>query len=276
MTVLLKKGEIDQFGYNIILKKRTNNSSTQLEIVSYVRHFRIYESLFSKFMYVEGLIVDGGGLIQRVGMQTGDILSIDLFKDPSDTADEKIFKDFYIEQLGGEDRGDSEKVARYTFRAVSKTGFEAQKNKVKKAFLGPAVGPTTSIVADIAINYLKAPPQDLHFTESSGSINYTASSVSPFEAIECLGKQSITKEDPKETGFAFYETRDGLFFKPLGSIVRSGKNFPYIRAVDKNKSKEGRDKDYYRINDLQHHTSNDQRENLKKGALKNKTVSFNF
>ena len=275
MTVLLKKGEIDQFGYNIKLKKKTNKSSTELEFVSYVKSFRIYESLFSKFMYVEGQIVDGGGLIQRVGIQTGDILSIDLFKDPSDTADEKIFKDFYIEQLGGEDRGDSEKVARYTFRAVSRTGFEAQKNKVKKGYFGL----TTSIVQDIAVNYLKAPPEDFdagNFTESSGSINYTASSVSPFEAIECLGKQSISKENPKEAGFAFYETRDGLFFKPLGLIVASGNNFPYIRAVDKNKSQEGPDKDYYRINDLQHHTSSDQRENLKKGALKNKTVSFNF
>ena len=275
MTVLQKKGEVDQFGYSIKLKKNTNKSSTELEFVSYVRHFRIYESLFSKFMYVEGLIVDGGGLIQRVGIQAGDILSIDLFKDPSDTADEKISKDFYIEHLGGEDRSDGEKAARYTFRAVSKTGFEAQKNKVKKAFFGP----TTSIIQDIAVNYLKATPEDLdasNFTESSGSINYIASSVSPFEAIECLGKQSISKENPKEAGFAFYETRDGLFFKPLGPIVASGKNFPYIKAVDKNKSQEGPDKDYYRVNDLQHHISNDQRENLKKGALKNKTVSFNF
>lgn len=274
-SFVIKHGQIDQFGYKITFRKNTNKSSTQTGFTTYVRFFRIYESLFSKFMYVEGTITDGGGMIQRLGVQPGDIMEIDLFKDPSDPIELKISKEFVIEQIGGQDRGDGQKVTRYTFRAVSKIAYENLKNKVKKYFKGSA----TSIVKGLTQEYLKAEPalvKDENFTQTSGTINYIASSVSPFEAIEQCIKLSQAKEDEYDANFFYYETKDSIKFKSLKDIVSSANAFSYSLQVDKNRDQTSAANDYFRIQEFAHQSSTDQRQKLQAGGLKNKTVGFNF
>lgn len=268
------KGQVDQFGYKIILRKRTNKSATETGFATYVRHFRLYESLFSKFMYVEGLIVDGGGMVQRLGIQPGDIMEIDIYKDPSDEKEIKISKEFIIEQLGGQDRSDGQKSTRYTFRAVSNIGYQGLKNKVKKVFAHKG----SEIVKEIASTYLQVEPGSLqanNITDTFGEINYIASSVTPFEAIEHIAVQSIAKDNPNDTNFFFYETRDGVYFKSLEKIIQSANAFPYIFAVLKNRDDQTASKDYFRIKEFIHHNSIDQRKNVANGLLKNKTVVFN-
>lgn len=272
-SFFLKKGQIDQFGYKITLIKNTNNSSTVVGLTTYVRHFKLFESIFSKFMYVEGLLVDGGGIVQRMGIQPGDIMLIDLYKDPSDTEDLKISKEFIIEQIGGQARTDGNKVTRYPFRAVSKIGFEGLKNKVKKSFNGPA----DKVVAKISDYYLKAEPKlTKNFTSTFGDIKYIASSATPFDTIENISKQCISASNPKDGNFFFYETRDSLVFRSLRDIVASGNTYPYILAVNKNRSETSLANDYFRIQDFTHHESTDQRAKIQQGALKNKTVLFDF
>jgi hypothetical protein len=271
-SFFVNKGKVDQFGYKVILKKRTNKSSTVTGFATYVRHFRLYESLLSKFMYIEGLIIDGGGIIQRLGVQPGDIMEIDIYKDPSDPIELKITNEFVIEQLGGEDTPDGQKSTRYTFRAVSKVGYEGLKNKVKKSFERPG----TDIVRSVATEYLRVEPGKIKtFTETFGEINYIAPSVSPFQVIEHIAIQSISKDNQNDTTFFFYETRDGVYFQSLENIVKNANTFPYIVAVSKNRDDENVSRDFFRVQKFSHHNTIDQRENTVNGLLKNKTISFN-
>lgn len=271
-SFFLHKGKVNQFGYKIIFKKRTNKSSTETGFATYVRHFRLYESLFSKFMYVEGLIVDGGGMVQRLGIQPGDIMEIDIYKDPSDPLDLKISKEFVIEQLGGEDRSEGQKSTRYTFRAVSKVGYEGLKNKVKKSFRKTS----TDIVKSIAIDYLRVEPGKVKtFTDTFGEVNYIAPSISPLEAIEHIASHSISKTNQNDTTFFFYETRDGVYFQSLENIVKTANAYPYIFSVNKNRDDQSVSNDYFRVQEFTHHNTVDQRKNVVNGLLKNKTVVFN-
>lgn len=271
-SFFLNKGKVDQFGYKIIFKKRTNKSSTETGFATYVRHFRMYESIFSKFMYVEGLIVDGGGMVQRLGIQPGDIMEIDIYKDPSDPLELKISKEFVIEQLGGEDRSEGQKSTRYTFRAVSKVGYEGLKNKVKKYFKNTS----TDIVKSIAVDYLRVEPGQIKtFTDTFGDVSYVAPSISPLEAIEHIAAHSISKANPNDTSFFFYETRDGVYFQSLENIVKSANAFPYIFAVTKNRDEQSASNDYFRVQEFTHYNVTDQRRNVVNGLLKNKTIVFN-
>jgi hypothetical protein len=274
-SFFVNKGQIDQFGYKVVLRKNTNKSATEVGFTTYVRHFRIYESLMSMFMYVEGLITDGGGMIQRLGIQPGDVLEFHLFKDPSDSKELKIIKEFVIEQLGGQNRNEGQKSSNYTFRAVSKASFEETKNKIKKTFSGKC----SDIVKGISIEYLRAQPQDINsnnFTETFGDVKYIASSITPFEAISNISKYAIAAADPNDTNFFFYETKDGLNFKSLSNIIKSANGFSYIFAVDKNRDQTNVANDYFRIQEFIHHQSTDQRKKIIDGVLKNKTLTFNF
>jgi len=274
-SLVINDKKIDQFGYKVTFYKKTNKSATQVGFTTYVRYFRLYESLMSKFMYIEGIITDGGGMVQRLGIQPGDVLEIELYKDPSDSVEEKISKEFVIEQLGGQNRTDGQKASRYSFRAVSAIGYEGIKNKIKKSFKGKA----KDIVLEIANTYLAAPPAMINtsnFTDTSGDIVYNAASLSPFETIENVCIQSVASDNPKDANFFFYETRDSLNFKSLKKIVSSANAFVYVLKVDKNRDDVSASNDYFRIQDITHHNSTDQRQKLKDGVLKNKTVSFNF
>lgn len=271
LSFFSNKGQVNQFGYKVVLRKRTNKSSTEAGFATYLRHFRMYESIVSKFMYVEGLIVDGGGMIQRFGFQPGDIIEMQIYKDESDSEELKIIKEFVIEQLGGQRRDEGQKSTQYSFRAVSKVGFNGLRNKIKKVFTDKA----HNIAKSIAQEYLTVPPKELKdFTETFGELKYIAPSISPFEALQQVCLQSISAENPNHTNFFFYETRDGVYFRSLDKIISSANGFPYILNADKNKS-ENAANDYFRIQEMIHHESVDQREKLLQGGLKNKTITFN-
>lgn len=274
-SYIVKKGQIEQFGYKITLQKRTNNSATETGFTSYVRTFKMYESLFSKFMYVEGLIVDGGGIIQRLGVQPGDILRFEIFKDASDTIEDKISKDFVIEQLGGQLRNEGQKSSKYTFRAISNIGFKNLTNVVKKSYRGKP----SEIVKSISTEFLKPAPNELlanNFTSTFGSLVYNVNNKPPFAAIEDISKHCIAEDDDKKGNFFFYEDRNGIYFRPLADIVQSANAFIYTFTPEKNRSQTSASNDYFRIQEFTHHESTDQRKKLLSGTLKNKTLTFDF
>lgn len=271
LSFFSNKGQINQFGYKAILRKRTNKSSTEAGMATYIRHFRLYESILSKFMYIEGLLVDGGGMIQRLGIQPGDLLEIQIYKDESDSEELKITKEFVIEQLGGQRRDEGQKSTQYTFRAVSKVGFNGLRHKIKKAYANRA----SEIAKSIANEYLMVPPNELKdFTTTFGELNYIVPSISPLDALQQISLHSISEENPNHTTFFFYETRDGVYYRSLDKIIQNANGYSYILNADKNRS-ENAANDYFRIQELVHHESVDQREKLLQGGLKNKTITFN-
>ncbi|MDC3266480.1 hypothetical protein OAU13_00990 [bacterium] len=271
LSFFSNKGQVNQFGYKAVIRKRTNGSSTEAGVATYLRHFRLYESIMSKFMYIEGLIVDGGGMIQRFGFQPGDLLEIQIYKDESDSDELKIIKEFVFEQIGGQRRDEGQKSTQYTFRAVSKVGFNGLRNKIKKVYSKKA----HEVAKSIAKEYLMVPPKEIKdFTETFGELHYIAPSVSPLEALEHVSLQSISAENPNHTNFFFYETRDGVYYRSLDKIIQSANAFPYILNADKNRS-ENAANDYFRVQELVHHQSVDQREKLLEGGLKNKAIIFN-
>lgn len=271
LSFFSNKGQVNQFGYKAVLKKRTNNSATEAGMATYLRHFRLYESIMSKFMYIEGLLVDGGGIIQRIGFQPGDLLEVHIYKDESDPEELKIIKTFVIEQLGGQRRDEGQKSTQYTFRAVSLAGFNGLRNKIKKAYSNKC----HVIAKSICEEYLRIPPKELKdFTPTFGQFNYIAPSISPFETLDRVCLHSIAEENPNHTSFFFYETRDGVYFRSLDKIVENANNFAYILNADKNVSQNAAN-NYFRIQEMVHHESVDQREKVLQGGLKNKTITFN-
>ena len=272
-SALIKGEQIDQFGYKITLVKRTNGVSTEVGFNTYVRHFKIFESLFSKFTYIEGLILDGMNVTQRFGIQPGDLFRVDIFKDPSDIAPhERIQKDFVIEHLGGQERSTGNKAAKFTFRAVSETGHRGLKNKVKKSFRGKG----SAIVSAIRSQYLD-PTMKMESIGSFGNMRCVIPSLTPFEAIENISKQCMSGSNPTDGNYFFYEVRDTVYFKPLKAIVAAANNHKYVLAADKNRAPDLQAaNDYFRIIEFQHHESTDQRNYLQNGTLSNKVLTFDF
>lgn len=275
-SFVINQNQVDQFGYKALLIKNTNNSKAEFNFTTYLQRFSIFEGMFSKFMYCEGQIYDGAGFLKSVGLQAGDIIRIDLFKDPGDPLEDIISNDYYIESLGTSTRLVSGKGEVFTFRAVSKIGYAALKSKVKRSFVGKA----SDIIQQLCSKFFELEAGKVsanNVEETFGSLNVSASSISPFEVIERINSQAVsTANRAGDNNFFFYETRDGVIYKSLRKIVQDANTFNYIVPADKNRNQESKEKDYQRLLEFQVKTMDDQRQKVKEGALENQTLTFDF
>lgn len=276
LPFVINTEQVDQFGYKALLIKNTNNSKAQFNFTTYLQRFSIYEGMFSKFMYCEGQIFDGAGFIKSVGLQAGDILRIDLFKQPGDSLEDIISNDFYVESLGAGTRLVSGKGEIFTFRAVSKVGFMALKSKIKRSFSGKA----SEIIQQVCEKFFELEPSKIsanNIEETFGVLNISASSIPPFEVIERVNNQAISPSNKAgDNNFFFYETRQGVIYKSLRKIVTDANTFNYIVPADKNRSQESKDLDYFRILEFQVKSMGDQRQKVETGVLENQTLTFDF
>lgn len=273
---VINSKQVDQFGYKALLIKNTNNSKAQFNFTTYLQKFSIYEGMFSKFMYCEGQIYDGAGFVKTVGLQAGDIIRIDLFKQPEDSLDDIITNDFYVESVGGSTRLVSGKGEVFTFRAVSKIGYMALKSKVKRSFTGKA----SDIIQQICSKFFELEPGKVsanNIEDTYGVLNISASSLQPFDVIERINSQAVSAANKAgDNNFFFYETREGVIYKSLRKIVQDANTFNYIIPADKNRSQESKDQDYFRILEFEVKTTGNQRQKVEDGVLENQTLTFDF
>lgn len=273
---IINNKQVDQFGYKALLIKNTNNSKAQFNFTTYLQRFSLFEGMFSKFMYVEGQIFDGAGFIKTIGIQAGDIIRIDLFKQPEDSLDDIISGEFYIESVSGSTRLVSGKGEIFTFRAVSKIGFMALKTKIKRSFNGKA----SEIIQQICDKFFDLEPGKVsanNIEETFGVLNISASSLQPFDVIERINSQAVSPANKAgDNNFFFYETRQGVVYKSLRKIVQDANTFNYIIPADKNRSEESEDLDYFRILEFEVKTTDNHNQKLKEGVLENQTLTFDF
>lgn len=273
---IINNKQVDQFGYKALLIKNTNNSKAQFNFTTYLQRFSLFEGMFSKFMYVEGQIFDGAGFVKTIGIQAGDIIRIDLFKQPEDSLDDIISGEFYIESVSGSTRLVSGKGEIFTFRAVSKIGFMALKTKIKRSFNGKA----SEIIQQICDKFFDLEPGKVsanNIEETFGVLNISASSLQPFDVIERINSQAVSPANKAgDNNFFFYETRQGVVYKSLRKIVQDANTFNYIIPADKNRSEESEDLDYFRILEFEVKTTDNHSQKLNEGVLENQTLTFDF
>lgn len=275
-SFVINEGQVDQFGYRALLVKNTNNSKAEFNFTTYLQRFSIFEGMFSKFMYCEGQIYDGAGFIKSAGLQAGDIIRIDLFKEPGDPLEDMITNDFYVESLGASTKLVSSKGEIFTFRAVSKIGFTGLKSKIKRSFSAKA----SDIIMQVCEKFFELEPGKVsanNIEETFGVLNISASSLQPFDFIERVNSQAVSSSNKAgDNNFFFYETREGVIYKSLRKIVQDANTFNYIIPADKNRSQDSKQEDYFRILEYQVKTVGDQRQKIESGALENQTLTFDF
>ena len=273
---IINNKQVDQFGYKALLIKNTNNSRAQFNFTTYLQRFSLFEGMFSKFMYVEGQIFDGATFVKTVGLQAGDIIRIDLFKQPEDSLDDIISGEFYIESVSGSTKLVSGKGEIFTFRAISKIGFMALKSKIKRSFNGKA----SEIIQQICDKFFDLEPGKVsanNIEETFGVLNISASSLHPFDVIERINSQAVSPANKAgDNNFFFYETRQGVVYKSLRKIVQDANTFNYIIPADKNRSEESKDQDYFRILEFEVKTTDNESQKVEEGVLENQTLTFDF
>lgn len=273
---IINNKQVDQFGYKALLIKNTNNSKAQFNFTTYLQRFSLFEGMFSKFMYVEGQIFDGATFVKTVGIQAGDIIKIDLFKQPEDSLDDIISGEFYIESVSGSTKLVSGKGEIFTFRAISKIGFMALKSKIKRSFNGKA----SEIIQQICDKFFDLEPGKVsanNIEETFGVLNISASSLHPFDVIERINSQAVSPANKAgDNNFFFYETRQGVVYKSLRKIVQDANTFNYIIPADKNRSEESKDQDYFRILEIEVKTTDNQSQKIEEGVIENQTLTFDF
>ena len=193
------------------------------DITDLVLEFSYHESLESPFIRCDLSILDAvdfnsnliGGEKVRIKMTTATAIS----KDPLDT--ELIV--FKIGSISKTERGQM-----YILHCISPEMYHDEGNKIFKAF-GPGDGSTNAdcIPKLICEKYLKAKGgtkiRKDNF-ENHSPVSFLACSWKPSDAIAFLSDKvtrlTESKADSKQSGFLFWENRNGFNFRSIDSIAQ--------------------------------------------------------
>ena len=155
--------------------------------------------------------------------------------------------------------------------------------KISKAYAGPI----ENAVKDILRNYLKS-EKPFYFEPTATNTKIVIPNLNPYEAIRLLAKSAVPRNYPNNSGYVFYETSQGYYFRSLASMMAIGSigaqitpkwKFTSLVAsiTDNPKSPEVKDIERRLSNVIQYEYDKpvDTLENIFNGMYSNKVISHN-
>ena len=184
---------------------------------------------------------------------------------------------YKIDNVRKDDKND--KAQFYQIFFCSPEMYRNQTTKISKAYAGPV----ENAVNDIVRNYLKS-EKPFYFEPTATNPKIVIPNLSPYEAIRLLSKSAVPANFPNNSGYVFYETSVGFYFRSFASMIAIGgaeispswKYSSIISAVTENKNQP-------EIKDIERKMSNvlrfdydrpvDTLENITNGFYANKVIS---
>lgn len=262
--VMHNPGQPDAFGYQIaFVKKPAEGDEKSYSATQYVTEFNVYESLFAKGLCLTLGVFDGGGLMETLALQPGDMVDLTLFKDEDS---EKLVKRFVILNIGNISRAPNSQAKTYTVSAMTMPAFLNKKKTVYRGFKGKHSDMVTTICKD----YLEM--EEVEVEATYGDFTVVAPGKAPFKLLSQIMLHSISEEGGESASlYFFYEDRDGFKFKTLNKIVADANVHSYTLSVDKNVDGVS---DLTKIQHFSQLKAGSQSERMAAGMYENEVVEF--
>lgn len=160
----------------------------------------------------------------------------------------------------------------FVLNLVSKEAIVNETQSVTKKY--PTSSPISASVENIIQEYIGTNSQ-VQIDKTSNKYGFLGNSKKPFSLLVTLASKAVPEisKDDSTAGFVFYQTRDGLFFKSLDSLITQQPKAVYT-YTEINKSSSERNNDF---NILAYNTNKNQKllENLRMGAYATERIVFN-
>ena len=194
------------------------NEPLRIDIREAVQEIQIFEGINYNTLSGTLVMVDAGGLLDRLPITGNEILEFTLHTPGFTLEDESPrgynFKTFPMWVNKIRNISNPNQNARiYALDFYSKERIKDNQRKLCRAFEGPI----HETVRVILRNFLKT-QKDLLFEQTTPVVKYVIPKKSPLDTIKFLGKESVS-EKFENSGFFFWETSDGFNFKSLEAMI---------------------------------------------------------
>jgi len=160
----------------------------------------------------------------------------------------------------------------FVLHLTSKESIINETSKVTKKYA--ASSKISVSVEDIIEKFVK-PNKKVEIDETSNTYAFLGNSRKPFTLITWLSSKSVPKiaKGDSTAGFVFFQTKDGLFFKSLDSLITQSSKATYT-YTEINVSRFEKNADF---NILSYNTNRNQQllENLRLGSYATQRIVFN-
>jgi len=197
----------------------------RIDIRQAVQEIQIYEGINYDTLSGALVIVDAGGLLDRLPITGNEQLEFTLHT-PGFTLEDDISRGYdfvtypmWVSKIRNIS-APNQNAKVYVLDFFSKERIKSNQRKISRAFTGPIFRTVQSVIRD----YLKT-EKDFYYETTAPTVKYVIPNKSPLETIKFLGTEAIS-EKFENSGFYFWETSDGFNFKSLEAMISnsSGKS----------------------------------------------------
>ena len=197
----------------------------RIDIRQAVQEIQIYEGINYDTLSGALVIVDAGGLLDRLPITGNEQLEFTLHT-PGFTLEDDISRGYdfvtypmWVSKIRNIS-APNQNAKVYVLDFFSKERIKSNQRKIQKAFTGPIF----RTVQNILRNNLNT-EKDFYYETTAPTVKYVIPNKSPLETIKFLGTEAIS-EKFENSGFYFWETSDGFNFKSLEAMISnsSGKS----------------------------------------------------
>ena len=258
----------------------SNKGSKSADLRAGIAEYRYYESILSNNFSATATIVESGvsgddfksGVLDSLPIRGGERSVIKV----ADTRDNQITfsgDGLYVNRI--RDASPDTQSDVYYLDFASKEYFNNQKSRVKKRYEGKISDNVRTILKDV----LKT-TDNIEIDETAETFNFYGNTRKPFYITTWLASKSVptTEGDANASGvggaagFLFFQTRDGLYFKSIDSLLSKE---PTKKFIYNNTEvlPEGYDD---KIISYSIDSDNDMNQQQGVGAYHNQTIAFDF
>jgi hypothetical protein len=259
--IISNQGGLDTFQYGIELAKA--DGSATLGIGKFVSEFNVWESMFAKAMQFKMGLVDAAGIVGKFGIQTGDLVNVDLALNENG---DKISTQFVILEIGNGERTDNSQGRTFVISGLHVSAHLNQLKPVTKSYNGSF----DQIVQGICSDYLQI--NDLDAEPASGTRKLVPNGGKPFDVIGWCCKNAQNGSGDADSLYMFWQTADGHKFKTLRTQLADADVWEYTMAVDKNQSQDS--SDVFRVLNVQQLKLGHQATRTAGGLYENEILQF--
>jgi len=218
------------------------SKSKQLDFKNAVVEFNYFEDMFSNFTSMQLMLSDSSGWHNDMSWSGDEYLLFEANKPgvegiPGATPLKGTFRFFKIDGRGLT-KDDNENLI---MNCVSEDAFLSERMKISKSYVNMRI---SDMVKDIAINFLKIPPEefpDKNIEKTMGLHHIVIPKWKPLEAINWLCTRAISDKHGPDSGasYLFWKNRDGYQFRSILSLYDDQaaiERFQYTNPIAKSQN----------------------------------------
>jgi len=249
--------------------KLTLDQGGSVDLSDLCVHFDIFEDMDQPFLTGVAKIIDAIGFRTHLPFSGSESITIK-YRTPG-IGSKIVTADFDVLAMDGRTKKPDDRSEIYDLRLVSKAFLLNEIQRVEGAYQGKI----SDIVKQIIEEYL--PDFTYTIEETRDEYKFVIPNMKPVDAIRWLANKAVSKQEPHDSNFVFYETVDSLIFASIGRMSQERSKKTYhskLSSIDDGTNKTRRN--FLKIQEFEVARDFDVQDDMKAAGISSRLVTHDL